>query len=277
MDLKEFIKQSLAEDCGAGDFTTLGCVASNAKGKAQLLVKEDGVIAGIELAEIIFRQLEEWITFEKKLNDGDKVKKGDVAFIVIGNAQTLLTAERLVLNCMQRMSGIATQTSLFVKAVKGTNAKILDTRKTTPLNRLIEKWAVRIGGGHNHRFGLYDMIMIKDNHVDHAGGIKKAIQSASMYLRQNNLFLDIEIEARTIAEVKEVLAVGLVKRIMLDNFSPVLLSEAIQLINKKYETEASGGIILETVRQYAETGVDFISTGAITHSVKSIDLSLKAI
>lgn len=277
MDLKEFIKQSLAEDCGAGDFTTLGCVASNKKGKAQLLVKENGVIAGIELAEIIFRQLEEWITFEKKLNDGDKVKKGDVAFIVNGHAQTLLTAERLVLNCMQRMSGIATETSKFVEAVKGTGAKILDTRKTTPLNRLIEKWAVRIGGGYNHRFGLFDMIMIKDNHVDYAGGIKPAIHAASLYLRQNNLFLDIEIETRNIEEVKQVLATGQVKRIMLDNFSPSLLKEAIALINKKYETEASGGITLQNIMQYAETGVDFISTGTITHSVKSIDLSLKAI
>jgi nicotinate-nucleotide pyrophosphorylase (carboxylating) len=233
-------------------------------------------LAGLELAAIIIKEVDSTLVFEPFLSDGSVVKKGEIAFHVSGKVQSILKAERLVLNCMQRMSGIATTTHKYVKAIEGTPAKILDTRKTTPLNRYLEKWAVRIGGGHNHRFGLYDMIMIKDNHVDYAGGISKAIHAANDYLKKNNIQIPIEIETRSLDEIKQVLETGKIQRIMLDNFSPELLKEGINLINRRYETEASGGIVLETIRSYAETGVDFISIGALTHSVKSLDLSLKA-
>jgi nicotinate-nucleotide pyrophosphorylase (carboxylating) len=277
MFLREFIIQSIEEDCGPGDYSSLSCIDHDKQGKAKLLVKEDGIIAGVELAELIFREIEPKIFFEKKIDDGAQVKAGDVAFIVDGFVLTLLKGERLVLNCMQRMSGIATTTHKYANAISHTKTKILDTRKTTPLNRHIEKWAVKIGGGHNHRFGLYDMIMIKDNHVDFAGGIRKAIEAANRYKRLNNLNIDIEIETRNLQEVEQVLSTGNVKRIMLDNYKPELIREAVKLIAGKFETEASGGITLDNIVAYAEAGPDFISVGALTHSVKSIDLSLKAI
>lgn len=277
MHLHEFIVRSLEEDVGPGDYSSLSCVDHEKQGKAHLIVKEDGVLAGVELAELIFKEVEEGIFFDKKINDGTSVKRGEIAFVVHGKVLSLLKAERLVLNCMQRMSGIATTTRTYSSAIKHTKSKVLDTRKTTPLNRFIEKWAVRLGGGSNHRIGLYDMIMIKDNHVDFAGGIKRAIEAANHYKRQNNLNIDIEIETRSLDEVKEVLSVGNVKRIMLDNFTPSQITEAVNLINGKFETEASGGITIANIREYAEAGVDFISVGALTHSVKSLDLSLKAI
>ncbi|HNR18908.1 MAG TPA: carboxylating nicotinate-nucleotide diphosphorylase [Bacteroidia bacterium] len=277
MYLREFIIKSLEEDVGPGDYSSLSCIDHDKEGKAQLIIKEEGVLAGVELAELIFKEVEPQIFFDKKISDGALVKKGDVAFIVNGKVLTLLKAERLVLNCMQRMSGIATTTHKYANAIKHTKAKVLDTRKTTPLNRLIEKWGVRLGGGVNHRFGLYDMIMIKDNHVDFAGGIKQAIETANRYKRQNNLNIDIEIETRSLEEVKSVLATGNVKRIMLDNFSPALIKEAVALISGKFEIEASGGITIDNIKEYAEAGVDFISVGALTHSVKSLDLSLKAL
>ena len=277
MELTDFIQQAIAEDIGKGDFTSLSCIDASKKGRAHLLVKENGVLAGIEFAEILLKHIDTTISIEPKLKDGTKISSGDVAFIIEGSVHSILKAERILLNCMQRMSGIATLTKKYVDVVAGTNAKILDTRKTTPLNRHLEKWAVRIGGGFNHRFGLYDMIMIKDNHVDYAGGIRNAIDAAYLYVKQNNLDLKIEIETRSLDEVKKVLDAGKVNRIMLDNFKPELLKQAVELINRKYETEASGGIVLENIKAYAETGVDFISVGALTHSVKSLDLSLKAI
>lgn len=276
MNLVDFIKHSIAEDIGAGDFTSLSSIAAHKQGKAKLLVKENGIIAGVELALQILNQVDSALIIQTFIKDGTHVTVGDIVFTIEGSVHSILKAERIVLNCMQRMSGIATVAKKYADAVAGTRAKILDTRKTTPLNRLIEKWAVRIGGAYNHRFGLYDMIMIKDNHVDYAGGIAQAIKAANFYLQQKNLVLQIEIETRTLDEVKQVLQTGNVNRIMLDNFKPELLKQAVELINHAYETEASGGIVLENVREYALTGVDFISVGALTHSVKSIDLSLKA-
>jgi nicotinate-nucleotide pyrophosphorylase (carboxylating) len=275
--IAEFIKQALKEDLGEGDHTSLACIPEQANGKAHLLVKEEGVIAGIDLAEQIYLLFDNSISFERLLKDGDYIKKGDTAFIVEGNAQSILMTERLILNCMQRMSGIASNTNRLVKLIEGTKAKLLDTRKTTPGFRMMEKWAVKIGGGHNHRFGLYDMIMIKDNHIDYAGGIRKAILSVNEYLEKKNLDLKIEIEARNFEELNEILAVGMVNRIMLDNFTPSDLKKAIETINGRYETEASGGINEDSIRSYAETGVDYISVGALTHNIKSLDLSLKAI
>lgn len=276
MDLTDFIRNSIAEDVGSGDFTSLSCIDFKKSGKAKLLVKENGIIAGVELASQIFNQIDSNLRITVLIKDGAPVAVDDIAFTVEGNVHSILKAERIVLNCMQRMSGIASVTKKYADAVAGTNAKILDTRKTTPLNRHIEKWAVRIGGGYNHRFGLYDMVMIKDNHVDYAGGIRQAIEAAHIFLKQNNLNLEIEIETRSLDEVKKVLETGKVNRIMLDNFKPPLLKEAVKLINGRYKTEASGGIVLETIRSFAETGVDYISVGALTHSVKSLDLSLKA-
>ncbi|MFN7013804.1 MAG: carboxylating nicotinate-nucleotide diphosphorylase [Bacteroidia bacterium] len=249
----------------------------DAKGKARLLVKENGIIAGIELAEKIFHYLDNNFKINTFLKDGDKIKKGDIAFEVEGNIQKMLQAERLVLNCMQRMSGIATYTNFLNSKLKGLHTKLLDTRKTTPGFRFFEKWAVKIGGGENHRFGLYDMIMIKDNHIDFAGGVKPAIQKTKAYLKEKNLNLKIVVEARTLEHVNEIMKEGGIDRIMLDNFTPEKLKEAILLINKQYETEASGGITEETIRAYAESGVDYISVGALTHQIKSLDLSLKAI
>lgn len=277
MTIKQFVQLAVQEDIKEGDHSASACIPANAKGGAQLLVKEDGVIAGIEIAKQIFEEFDTSFEFEQFLSDGDNVKKGEIAFNVLGSSQILLGAERLVLNVMQRMSAIATLTHKYVKALEGLPTKVLDTRKTTPLIRFLEKEAVRIGGGHNHRMGLYDMIMIKDNHIDFAGGIEDAIQQTNHYLEKEKLDLKIEIETRDLNELKEVLKVGKVHRIMLDNFSFKDLKTAVKLIDGKYETEASGGINLDTVRRFAECGVDYVSVGALTHSVHNMDLSLKAI
>lgn len=273
----ELIDNALREDIGDGDHSTLSCVPESAIGKAQLLIKEDGILAGIELAEIIFKRFDPSLRIEIFLKDGTAVKSGDIAFIVSGSSRSILTTERLVLNCMQRMSGIATQTNKIVSCIEGCVTKLLDTRKTTPGIRILEKWAVRIGGGHNHRFGLFDMLMLKDNHIDYAGGIRPAILRANDYLKSQKKNLKIEIEVRNVQELNEVLQVGMVDRIMLDNFSPDEIRDALKIIPPQYETEASGGITIETIRSYAETGVQFISVGALTHSAKSLDMSLKAI
>jgi nicotinate-nucleotide pyrophosphorylase (carboxylating) len=273
---REFIAAALQEDIGTGDHSTLASIAPDAKGKAVLKIKENGILAGVELAQEIFHYLEPEVQFTLYKRDGDKVTKGETAFEVSAKVHTILLAERLTLNCMQRMSGIATITSQFVDKVKGYKAKILDTRKTTPLFRAFEKQAVKIGGGYNHRMGLYDMIMLKDNHIDFCGGIEKAIERTNQYLRTNGFQLKIEVETRSIEDVKRVLAVGGVHRIMLDNYTPAQLEEAVTLIGGKYETEASGGINMDTIVSYARTGVDFISVGAIIHHAVSMDLSLKA-
>jgi nicotinate-nucleotide pyrophosphorylase (carboxylating) len=277
MTLQQIIIEALKEDVGSGDHSSLACVPTNIVNKAKLLVKDNGILAGVDVALEIFKQVDPNLKVELLKKDGDLAAYGDIAFYVEGSAQSILKAERLVLNLMQRMSGIATRTNHFVQLVNGTNCKVLDTRKTTPNLRLLEKQAVLIGGGHNHRFGLYDMIMLKDNHVDYAGGIANAITKTNKYLIDNNLKLNIEIETRSIDEVKQVLAVGRIQRIMLDNFTPELIVQALQLINGAYETEASGGITEETIAAYAATGVNYISVGALTHSVKSLDLSLKAV
>ena len=277
MTIKDFVALAIEEDIKDGDHSALACIPSDARGKAKLLVKEDGIIAGIEIAKQIFKEFDDSIVFEQLINDGDKVKYGDIAFYIEGYSQKLLGSERLVLNIMQRMSAIATLTNKFVVEIGNLPTKILDTRKTTPLTRFLEKKAVKIGGGKNHRMGLYDMIMLKDNHIDFAGGIEKAILKTNKYLADNNLDLKIEIETRDLAEVKEVLTIGKVDRIMLDNFSHEDLRTAVKLINGKYETEASGGIKLSTVKSYAECGVDYVSSGALTHSVHNLDLSLKAV
>ena len=274
--IDRFIKNAIAEDLGDGDHTSLSTIPADAQGKAKLIIKEDGILAGVELALHIFHYIDEDLKTVVFLNDGNAVKYGDVAFHVRGNVHSILLAERLVLNCMQRMSGIATKTHSIVTLLEGTSCKILDTRKTTPGLRYLEKWAVRIGGGVNHRIGLYDMIMIKDNHVDYAGGILKAIDASNAYLERTGKVLDIEIEVRNLEELEQVLQRGGIQRIMLDNFSLTDLKEAVLRIDHKYSTEASGGITLETLAGYAATGVDFISMGALTHSVKSLDMSLKA-
>jgi nicotinate-nucleotide pyrophosphorylase (carboxylating) len=275
--INEIIDNALREDIGDGDHSTLSCVPEFAQGEAHLLVKEDGILAGVELAEMIFLRFDAHLKIEVLIKDGEKVKKGDVAFIVRGSSRSILSTERLVLNFMQRMSGIATQTNKIVSIIEGCNTKLLDTRKTTPGIRYMEKWAVRIGGGYNHRFALYDMIMLKDNHIDYAGGIKPAIQRANDYLKQNGKKLKIEVEVRNKTELLEVLEVGNVDRIMLDNFTPAEIRNVLPLIPNHYETEASGGITLETIRSFAESGIQYISVGALTHSVKSLDMSLKAV
>lgn len=274
--INEIIDNALLEDIGEGDHSTLSCVPENAQGKAHLLIKEDGILAGVELALLIFHRFDPSLAIEVLLNDGASVKKGDIAFYVSGSSRSILSTERLVLNFMQRMSGIATQTNEIVSLIKGCNTKLLDTRKTTPGIRYMEKWAVRIGGGYNHRFALYDMIMLKDNHVDYAGGIVPAIQRANKYIKDHKKDLKIEIEVRNETELKEVISIGGVDRIMLDNFSPEQISKVLPLIPPQFETEASGGITMENIRAYAETGIQFISVGALTHSVKSLDMSLKA-
>lgn len=276
MQRKAFIEAALAEDIGNGDHSTLASIPADAKGAAVLKIKDDGIIAGVDLAQDIFEFLEPGAEFTMNKKDGDKVMKGEMAFEVAAKVHTILQAERLVLNSMQRMSGIATLTAQYVDKIKGYNSKVLDTRKTTPLFRAHEKEAVRIGGGFNHRMGLYDMVMLKDNHIDFCGGISKAIERTNEYLRKNALNLKIEIETRTLNDVSEVLRVGGVHRIMLDNFTPQELEKALSLIEGKYETEASGGITLETIESYARTGVDFISVGALIHQARSLDLSLKA-
>lgn len=276
MDTDQFIRNALAEDVGDGDHTSLACIKNDQKGKARLLVKENGIAAGLDLVKQIFQIADANVQFNLLKKDGDAMIIGDILFTVEGNSQSILKAERLVLNCMQRMSGIATNTSKYVKELQGLPTKILDTRKTTPLCRTIEKLAVKIGGGYNHRYGLFDMILIKDNHVDFAGGISSAINRTLQYLQSTGKNLQIEIETRNLKEVVEVLKTGNVNRILLDNMQPDILREAVNLISQSFETEASGGITLDTIRQYAETGVDYISVGALTHSVKSLDLSLKA-
>jgi nicotinate-nucleotide pyrophosphorylase (carboxylating) len=272
----EFITAALAEDIGRGDYSTLSSIPKGTMGKAVLKIKEDGILAGISLAQDVFHHLEPEAKFIIYKKDGDRMMKGETAFEVAASVHTILQAERLTLNCMQRMSGIATLTHKYVDKVRGYKAKILDTRKTTPLFRSFEKEAVRLGGGFNHRMGLYDMVMLKDNHIDFAGGITEAIHQTNDYLRKNNLPLKIEVETRSLADVREVLAAGDVHRIMLDNFEPRDIEEAVNLIGGKYETEASGGITLDNIVAYARTGVDFISVGAITHHAVSLDLSLKA-
>ena len=274
--INEIIDNALREDLGDGDHSSLACVPENAQGKATLYVKDDGVLAGVELAQLIFQRYDSNLKMEIFIQDGTEVKKGDIAFTLTGSSRSILATERLVLNFMQRMSGIATQTRQIVKLIEGTSVQLLDTRKTTPGIRYMEKWAVRIGGGGNHRFALYDMIMLKDNHVDYAGGIKPAIERTNEYLKTTGRDLKIEIEVRNEQELKEVLEVGNVDRIMLDNFTPERIKAVINTIPKQYETEASGGITLENIRGYAETGVQFISVGALTHSFKSLDMSLKA-
>ncbi len=274
--IQQFITAALHEDVQSGDYSSLACIPADARGKALLKVKEDGVLAGIELAQAIFKQVDPTVIMHIHFMDGQRVQNGQVAFEVELGVQALLKAERLVLNTMQRMSAIATLSSTYVNEVAGTGAVILDTRKTTPLFRYFEKWAVRIGGASNHRMGLYDMVMLKDNHIDFAGGIRAAVEATKTYLKEKQLQLPIEVETRTLADVEEVLACSGVDRIMFDNFSIDDMQRAVQLVNKSIETEASGGVNLKTVRSIAETGVDFISVGALTHGVKSIDLSLKA-
>jgi nicotinate-nucleotide pyrophosphorylase (carboxylating) len=275
--LKSFIASALAEDIGEGDHSALGAIPPNAVSKAQLLIKSDGILAGVELAQRIFLQHDPSLEVNVLKHDGESVRKGDIGFYVSGKARSILCTERLVLNCMQRMSGIATHARRLVKLIEGTQATVIDTRKTTPNFRLAEKWAVYIGGGKNHRFALYDMVMLKDNHVDIAGGIRPAIENTKAYLAATGLKLKIEVETRSLREVGEVLATGGVDVIMLDNMSAEEIRRALALINNKYKTEASGGITEFTLRQIAETGVDYISVGALTHSVKSLDLSLKVI
>jgi nicotinate-nucleotide pyrophosphorylase (carboxylating) len=273
--LNDLIKNALAEDIGDGDHSTLSCIPSKAKGKAVLKIKEDGILAGIGVAEKIFRFVQPGIIFTAFKKDGDAMKNGEIAFEVEANVQCILQCERLVLNCMQRMSGIATLTKLYTDKLKGYKTKLLDTRKTTPNFRILEKEAVRIGGGVNLRFGLYDMIMLKDNHIDACGSIEKAIEKAYQYTLDKKPGLKIEVETRNIEDVKKVMAVGKVNRIMLDNFTPEQITEALKIIDGKYETEASGGINLNNIQVYAATGVDYVSSGAVIHHAVSLDLSLK--
>ncbi len=275
--IKDFIQKALVEDVGDGDHTSLATVPANTTGKAQLLVKDQGILAGVELAKMIFAEVDASLSVATHLSDGVAIEKGQIVLTVEGAARSILTAERLVLNCMQRMSGIATYTHKMVQLLEGTKTQLLDTRKTTPNFRLCEKWACRIGGAVNHRYALFDMILINDNHVDYAGGIKNAILQACSYLQSAQKDLAIEIEVRNLSELQEVLEIGQVQRIMLDNFSFGDLRKAVELINGQYITEASGGINETTIRQYAECGVDYISSGALTHQIKSLDLSLKAV
>jgi len=276
MEQTEFIAAAFREDIQTGDHSTLATIPADANGKAILKVKERGIVAGVQLAQDIFHYLQPDAQFTLYKNDGDTIEPGDIVFEVAAKVHTILQAERLALNCMQRMSGIATLTNVYVNKIKSYKSKILDTRKTTPLFRAYEKLAVKIGGGHNYRMGLYDMIMLKDNHIDFCGGIEKAIQKTNKYLADKNLNLEIVIETRSIDDVKEVLRVGGVTRIMLDNFKPEQITEALALINGEFETEASGGITLDNIEAYAKTGVDYMSVGAIINHAVSLDLSLKA-
>lgn len=275
--LSEFILRGVGEDLGDGDHSSLACISWEAKGKAKLLIKEDGILAGVRVALEVFKVIDKDLACDIMLDDGSKIKQGDIAFYLSGRQQSILKAERLTLNIMQRMSGIATSTRRYADAISGLKARILDTRKTTPGLRFLEKEAVRIGGGLNHRMGLFDMIMLKDNHIAYAGGIEKAIEKTREYLEKSSRKLKIEIEARNIDEVKKIISVGGVNRIMLDNFSIDDTLAAVKLINGRYETESSGGITLETIRAYADCGVDFISVGALTHHIRSLDMSLKAV
>ena len=274
--IDELIDLAFAEDIGDGDHTTLCCIPDTAMGKSRLLIKEPGILAGVEIARKIFHRFDPDLKMTVYIEDGTAVKPGDVAFVVEGRVQSLLQTERLMLNVMQRMSGIATMNHPYVKKLEGLHTRILDTRKTTPGMRMLEKEAVKIGGGVNHRIGLFDMILLKDNHVDFAGGIENAISRCHDYLKAKGKDLKIEIEVRNLDELKEVMRVGGVDRIMLDNFSPELTKEAVKIVGGKYEIESSGGITFDTIRDYAESGVDFVSVGALTHSVKGLDMSFKA-
>lgn len=276
-ELELIISNAIREDVGDGDHSSLACIPDDAQGKAKLLVKDEGVIAGVEFAKMVFKHVDEEMRVETFITDGEEVVYGDVVFHVYGRSQSILKAERLVLNAMQRMSAIATKTRFFVDLLEGTSTKILDTRKTTPGIRAIEKWAVKIGGGENHRFALYDMIMLKDNHIDFAGGITKAIEKTQNYLKSNHKDLKIIVEARDLDEVREILQTDGVYRILLDNFDYEMTKEAVKMIGSKCLTESSGGINEKTIRHYAECGVNYISSGALTHSVYNLDLSLKAI
>jgi nicotinate-nucleotide pyrophosphorylase (carboxylating) len=276
-NLDELIKLWFAEDIGDGDHTTLSSIPADATGKQQLIIKEEGIVAGIEVAKRVFAAFDPELKMTQYLHDGDRVKPGDIAFVVEGRTQSLLQTERLMLNIMQRMSGVATRTAEYVKLVEGTKCRVLDTRKTTPGLRMLEKEAVRIGGGCNHRIGLFDMILLKDNHVDFAGGIANAIRRAQEYLKEKGKNLKIEIEVRSFDELQEALATGGIDRIMLDNFSPADTRKAVEIIDGRVEVESSGGITYDTLREYAECGVDVISVGALTHSVKSLDMSFKAV
>jgi len=275
-DIKAFIKSALKEDVGSGDHSSLGSINENETRRARLLIKEQGIIAGLEMAKHIFAEISKDLIVEFEKQDGDTMEAGQIGFTVSGNARHILMAERLVLNCLQRMSGIATYTHYLSQLMKGSKAKILDTRKTTPNFRLAEKWAVSIGGGVNHRFGLYDMVMLKDNHVDYAGGVKKAILQTVKYLEEKNLPLKIELEVRSLDELREAVQTGRIHRVMLDNMLPSDIRQAIRMIGGQFEIEASGGITEKNIQEIAETGVDFISVGALTHSYKSLDMSLKA-
>lgn len=275
--LKAQIRQWFAEDIGDGDHTSLSCIPATAEGTSQLIIKEEGILAGVEVAKVVFETFDPTLQMETYINDGAHVKPGDIAFRVSGKVLSLLQTERLMLNIMQRMSGVATTTHRYVERLEGTGTRVLDTRKTTPGLRLLEKEAVHIGGGTNHRIGLYDMILLKDNHVDFAGGIEQAITRAQQYCKEKGKNLKIEIEVRNFDEINEVLRVGGVDRIMLDNFTPENTKKAVELINHRFETESSGGITIDTLRDYALCGVDFISVGALTHSVKSLDMSFKAV
>ena len=275
--LDEFIQNALQEDLGSGDHSSLACVPLDAQSAAYLLIKESGVLAGVDVAKRICEIYDATIIFDQKLKDGDRIQPGDIAFTLQGSSRSILAVERLLLNCMQHMSGVATQTAHYVQLISGTNCTLLDTRKTTPGMRLLDKYAVKIGGGANHRFGLYDMIMLKDNHIDYAGGLKPALERTKAYLISQNLDLKVEVEVRSESELKELLELPQdYQRIMLDNFTPQALKAALKSIPEGIETEASGGITSETIRSYAETGVQFISVGALTHSVKALDMSLKA-
>ena len=274
--IDELLELSFAEDIGDGDHTTLCCIPAEAIGKQRLIIKEDGIIAGVEIAKMVFHKFDPELKVDVFINDGARVKKGDIAFEVTGKVQSLLQTERLMLNIMQRMSGIATTTHKYMEQLKGLKTKVLDTRKTTPGMRILEKEAVKIGGGYNHRIGLFDMILLKDNHVDFAGGIVNAITKARKYLAEKGKEMKIEIEVRNLDELQQVLNTGGVDRIMLDNFSPELTKKAVELIGGRFETESSGGITFDTLRAYGECGVDYISVGALTHSVKGLDMSFKA-
>lgn len=275
-EIELIIENAIREDVGEGDHSSLACIPKEAKGRAKLLIKDEGVLAGVEFAQRVFKKVDPAVVLDIRMEDGAKMKAGDVAFYLEGSSQSILKCERLVLNAMQRMSAIATKTNAFVEKLKETNTKILDTRKTSPGLRALEKWAVKIGGGENHRFALYDMIMLKDNHIDFAGGVKQAILKTQKYLQENNLDLKIIVEARNFEEIKAIMEVGGIHRILIDNFNFADTKRAVQLIDGKFQTESSGGITLETVTKYAETGVDYISSGALTHSVYNLDLSLKA-
>lgn len=277
MTIEKIIQEAIKEDIGSGDHSSLLSVPDTAYGKAELVIKEDGILAGANIAMEVFRQIDATIEVKLLIHDGEAVKKGDVVFLLDGKVRSILMSERLMLNIMQRMSGIATKTHFFCNLIKGTNARLLDTRKTTPNMRILEKMAVVIGGGYNHRMGLYDMIMLKDNHIDYAGGIENALKKANNYIRDNNLDLKIEIETRSLEDVEKALSLGGFHRIMFDNFTVSDVKKGVEMVAGRYETEASGNINEQTIKKYAQTGVDFISVGALTHSVKSLDMSLKAI